>query len=60
MATEVVRLRLDNYDAREKMLSALGQNGYRVWVEEKKKSVFGSKFYICFETSSNNKEDDDE
>lgn len=42
------------------MLSALGQNGYRVWVEEKKKSVFGSKFFLCFETPSTRKEDDDD
>ena len=60
MATKFVRLRMDSHDAREKMLSALGQSGYKVWVEEKSKSVFGSKFYICFESASTRKEDEDE
>ena len=51
---------MDSHDAREKMLSALGQNGYKVWIEENKKSVFGSKFFVCFETKSAKKEDEDE
>lgn len=45
-----VRLKVQNYDDREKMIIALANSGYCVWVEEEKiPHHISSQYYVVFE-----------
>lgn len=45
-----LRLKIDNYENRVGMISALAQSGYKTWVEEEKVSrgLCVYDYYVCF------------
>ena len=49
MIKEEIKLRIQNQDDREKIVLALVNNGYRVWVEEDDYSQSKTLFYVIFE-----------
>jgi hypothetical protein len=53
---KTIRLNIQNYDDREKMVTALANSGYHVWVEKVEpdyRAIPDNLYYVCFE----NKED---
>ena len=47
----IVKLKINSYAEREKVISGLAQSGYSVWVEEvKNKYPYASNFIVNFET----------
>lgn len=48
MKKKIIKVLINPYDDREKMISALAQNGYKVWVEEKK-IHWDTNYYVVFE-----------
>ena len=48
---EVTRVLIQAYKDREAMVVALANSGYKVWVEESKKSISSTDYYVCFEHS---------
>lgn len=54
----IVKLRMDTYVDRQRMVESLSNNGYKVWLEvEKDTCTFRKKYFICFENVSSKKFD---
>ena len=47
----VIRLEIPSYYNREKIVHALADSGYNVYVSEVKGELLDDKFYVCFETT---------
>lgn len=47
----VIRLKVQDADCREKMITALAGSGYKVWVEKEMEegSLYSARFFVCFE-----------
>ena len=48
---KTVKVKIDGYDDRNKMVNALANNGHKVWVEEKPSQTFLTEkdYHVCFE-----------
>ena len=47
----IIRLEIPAYHDREKIVQALANSGYNVYVSEVKGELLDDKFYVCFETT---------
>jgi hypothetical protein len=48
---EVIKIMIDPFDDRSDIVSILGRNGYKTWVESKEKEypISSHHFFVCFE-----------
>jgi len=46
-----IRVQIEGNENRSKMISALAESGYKVWVETINLHKGGTKYYVCFEMS---------
>ena len=44
----MTRFKIQSHDDREKMVTALANSGYKVWVEEKA-HLYQKEYYVCVE-----------
>ena len=49
MSKEIIRVKIQGPDDRNQMVNALAHNGYKVWVEKKRKFPYEDDFFVCFE-----------
>lgn len=45
---EIIRLEIAAYTNREKMVLALTESGFKVWIEQKQAQM-GFDYFVCFE-----------
>ncbi len=56
--TKAISVKIESASDRMKMIEALANNGYKVWVEERNKlqySLTCGDFYVCFEMKGETK-----
>jgi hypothetical protein len=49
MKKKIIRLKINAYADREKIIPALANSGYKVWVEKEDTILFSNDYFICFE-----------
>ena len=45
----IVELKINIYTERENIIKALANSGYKVWVKEMKRDMYGEDYFVCFE-----------
>jgi hypothetical protein len=53
MSDKTIRLKIQSHDDREKIVTALANSGYSVYVEEEEKFI-GSNFFVVFSKKPTN------
>ena len=59
MRNRIIRLKINTYTDREKIVQALANSGYKVWVHEKKRQILGDDFYVCFHLRRTRRKEDE-
>ncbi|MBN2591597.1 MAG: hypothetical protein JXA96_17155 [Sedimentisphaerales bacterium] len=49
MSKKIIKVKIDGYEDRNRMVNALARNGHKVWVEKKRNFPSDYDFFVCFE-----------